>query len=123
MNRDSMNLGGIDNFIRDRVSPPARENRNGINNDLKREVGDFGSKQTPTGRTQPRLAYGGAATGGGNTAGRPGSAVKAHKDDRIHSLERDNLKLKSKSSLLELEIKKYASINFYSFPFLGWLPS
>ncbi len=45
-------------------------------------------------RTDPKLAYGGKA------------ALPKDADNRVHSLERENLKLKSKESLLELEIRK-----------------
>ena len=47
-------------------------------------------------RAEPKLAYGGKAPL------RPSGDV----NDRVHSLERENLKLKTKENLLELEIRK-----------------
>jgi len=51
-------------------------------------------------RSDPKLAYGRAPKLSG-----PGD-IK----DRVHSLERENLKLKAKENLLELEIRKYLLI-------------
>ena len=110
MNRD---LRGIGEFIRDKVSPP-RSKANSISGVIKKKIEDSFSSQkknevddsdfkvrngfTDVGankRTDPKLAY------GGGKAPLPKDA-----DNRVHSLERENLKLKSKESLLELEIRK-----------------
>jgi hypothetical protein len=105
MNRD---LKGIAEYIRDRVSPPGRKALSGaINKRLEGsanrriEIEDVEYK-SKTGfpdsgtnkRTEPKLAYGGKAP------------LPKDADNRVHSLERENLKLKSKESLLELEIRK-----------------
>jgi len=92
MNRD---LSGISTYISDEVSGAAAEGR-------KRRHITFQEAETSkeghhSKRTEPKLAYG-ANTG---KASRPKDA-----DDRVHSLERENLKLKAKENLLELEIKK-----------------
>ncbi len=104
MNRD---LKGIGEYIRDRVSPQ-RSKTNSISGAIKKKLEDSLSKLddsdhknrigfTDVGtnkRTDPKLAYGGKAP------------LPKDADNRVHSLERENLKLKSKESLLELEIRK-----------------
>ncbi len=109
MNRD---LKGIADYIRNQVSPPARRGISaGINKrledstkggDRRIEIEDVDARSktgfpesTTNKRTDPKLAY------GGTKAPLPKDA-----DNRVHSLERENLKLKSKESLLELEIRK-----------------
>jgi len=51
-------------------------------------------------RPEPKLAYGRPAKAGTST----------DINDRVHSLERENLKIKAKENLLELEIRKYVII-------------
>lgn len=106
MNRD---LKGIADYIRDRVSPPGRKALSGainkrLEDSAKRRIievedTEYKSKtgfpdSSTNKRTEPKLAYGGKAP------------LPKDADNRVHSLERENLKLKSKESLLELEIRK-----------------
>ena len=105
MNRD---LSGISTFIRDQL-PTAAEERKKPHITFQGEdtsgggggggTSHFGGGGGEGGgkRADPKLAYG---TNSGKTI-RPKDA-----DDRVHSLERENLKLKTKENLLELEIKK-----------------
>jgi hypothetical protein len=105
MNRD---LKGIGDYIRDRVSPAGSKGFKGAMNkrledsanrrieiedtEYKSKTGfpDSGANK----RTEPKLAYGGKAP------------LPKDSENRVHSLERENLKLKSKESLLEMEIRK-----------------
>ena len=89
MNRD---LKGVSVYVRDEV-PAMKEERKKGHISFQDGIETSENKQ----RSEPKLAYG-ANTG---KAARPKDA-----DDRVHSLERENLKLKAKENLLELEIKK-----------------
>ncbi len=71
------------------------------------EISDSSDKK----RHEPKLAY-----------GRPARPLGGdHINDRVHSLERENLKLKSKENLLALEIRKYAISDLNNY--IGCKPS